>query len=148
MAALTRIYHGTVCAGRGRAKMRFLRYCRGAWVTLAAAFVCFLPATGAAQTSNWVETGVTGRLIYVPAADGDRIQDFSMVGYGAGKSTPPATLPVIATINATLPAGSDYTTLIQNTINSAISGNAIQSNGFRGIVQFGPGEFDVSGHIT
>src|SRR5689334_14299451 len=148
MAALTRIYHGTVCAGRGRAKVRLLRYCRGAWVTLAAAFVCFLPATGAAQTSNWVKTGVTGRLIYVPAADGDRLQDVSLVGNGAAKSPPTATLPLMATINATLPAGSDYTTLIQNTTTSGSSGNAIQSNGFRGIVQFGPGEFDVSGHIT
>jgi hypothetical protein len=107
-----------------------------------------LPAIVAAQNSNWVKTGATGRLIYVPAPDGDRIQEFSMVGYGAGKKSLPDNLPVIATINATLPAGSDYTSLIQNTINAAISGNPIQSNGFRGVVQFGPGEFNVSGHIT
>jgi hypothetical protein len=114
-----------------------------------AALACLLlPAVASAQTSNWVKTGLTGRLIYVPAADGDRIQDFSMVGYGAGKKAIPDNLPVIATINATLPAGSDYTSLIQNTINSAISGNAIQASGFRGVVQFGPGEFNVSGHIT
>src|SRR4051794_5510816 len=129
--------------------MRILLHCRGASLGLACALIWSLfPIAVAAQTSNWVKTGATGRLIYVPAPDGDRIHDFSMVGYGAGKIAPPDNLPVIATINATLPAGSDYTTLIQNTINSAISGNAVQSNGFRGIVQFGPGEFDVSGHVT
>src|SRR4051794_25067143 len=140
---------GQSARGEGRPGKRGSFFCRGVWFSFAAAFVwLLLPAFAAAQSSSWVQTGVTGRLIYVPAPDGDRIQDFSMVGYGAGKSTVPSNLPVIATINATLPAGSDYTTVIQNTINSAISGNAVQSNGFRGIVQFGPGEFDVSGHIT
>jgi hypothetical protein len=38
-----------------------------------------------AQESKWVKTSVTGRLIYVPDAEGDRVPDFSMVGYGAGK---------------------------------------------------------------
>src|SRR4051812_31628616 len=129
--------------------MRILLHCRDALLGLACAMIwSVFPLAVAAQTSNWVKTSVTGRLIYVPAPDGDRIQDFSMVGYGAGKIAPPENLPVIATINATLPAGSDYTTLIQNTINNAISANAIQGNGFRGIVQFGPGEFDVSGHVT
>ena len=130
-----------------RRMMRQLLRQYGLWQLTTLACLA-LPAIAAAQTSNWVKTGATGRLIYVPAPDGDRSQDFSMVGYGAGKKSIPVNLPVIATINATLPAGSDYTTLIQNTINSAVSGNAIQSNGFRGVVQFGPGEFNVSGHIT
>ena len=44
-----------------------------------------------AQQTSWVRTGVTGRLIYVPDAEGDRIPDFSMVGYGAGSAKYPAT---------------------------------------------------------
>ena len=47
-----------------------------------------------AQESKWVKTGVTGRLIYVPDAQGDRIPDFSMVGYGAGKKAIPDNIPV------------------------------------------------------
>ena len=34
-----------------------------------------------AAESAWVKTGATGRLIYVPDAEGDRILDFSNVGY-------------------------------------------------------------------
>jgi hypothetical protein len=40
--------------------------------------------------SQWVRTGVTGRLIYVPDAEGDRVLDFSDVGYkGRGTKLEP-----------------------------------------------------------
>ena len=42
-----------------------------------------------AQQTKWVTTGVTGRLIYAPDSEGDRIPDFSMVGYAPGKRADP-----------------------------------------------------------
>ena len=63
-----------------------------------------------AQQSKWVTTGVSGRLIYVPDADGDRVQDFAMVGYGAGKKPLPTGLPVVIHVN---PLAGDNTQNIQ-----------------------------------
>ena len=44
-------------------------------------FSSTLASAAAAAESQWVKTGITGRLIYVPDAQGDRILDFSNVGY-------------------------------------------------------------------
>jgi hypothetical protein len=98
----------------------------------------------AAQQSSWVTTGVTGRLIYVPDAEGDRLPDFSMVGYGAGKRDIPSDIPVVIHID---PVPGDNTQHIQNAINFAAT-RPLQANGFRGIVELGPGKFDVSGRIN
>jgi hypothetical protein len=97
-----------------------------------------------AQTSNWVKTGVTGRLIYVPDAEGDRIPDFSMVGYGAGKQDIPSDIPVVIHID---PISGDNTQNIQNAINFAAT-RPLQANGFRGAVELGPGKFDVNGQLS
>jgi hypothetical protein len=103
---------------------------------------CISPA--AAQESKWVKTGSTGRLIYVPDAQGDRIPDFSMVGYGAGKQVIPDTVPAIIHID---PIAGDNTQLIQNAINFAQT-QPLQANGFRGAVELGPGKFSVNGHLS
>ncbi len=111
--------------------------CVAAWLTANAA-----PA--AAQESRWVKTGVTGRLVYVPDAEGDRIADFSMVGYGAGKKAIPSDVPVVIHID---PLAGDNTQHIQDAINFA-SSLPTQANGFRGAVELGPGKFNVDGHVS
>ena len=50
------------------------------------------PAWAIGAESQWVQTSVTGRLVYVPDAEGDRILDFSNVGY-RGQGVGPATSP-------------------------------------------------------
>jgi hypothetical protein len=121
---------------------RFLvRSVGGLFAVLACPFMCRdVPA----QTSSWVKTGVTGRLIYVPDAQGDRIPDFSMVGYGAGKRDIPDDIPVVIDID---PIAGDNTQHIQNAINFAAT-RPLQASGFRGVVELGPGKFDVNGQLS
>lgn len=97
-----------------------------------------------AAESAWVKTGVTGRLIYVPDADGDRVPDFSMVGYGAGRRPVPDDVPVVIHVD---PLAGDNTQHIQDAINFA-SSQPLQANGFRGAVELGPGKFDVNGQLS
>ena len=56
--------------------------------------------SGRAVESSWVWRGDDGLLDYQVEADGDRIPDFSMVGFGAGWSDLPATPPVMITVAA------------------------------------------------
>lgn len=122
--------------------MRLLRRNPGG---LAVALACLLlPAVAVAQTSKWVTTSVTGRLIYVPDPQGDRIQNFSMVGYGAGKRAIPNNIPVVVHID---PIAGDNTAHIQNAINAAAA-MPLQANGYRGAVELGPGIFNVDGHLS
>ncbi|MEX0612252.1 MAG: hypothetical protein WD738_04915 [Pirellulales bacterium] len=120
---------------------RIALYCLIGCCTWALCLTCLPRAQ--AQTSKWVKTGVTGRLVYVPDADGDRILDFSMVGYGAGKKPIPTDIPVAIHID---PIAGDNTQHIQNAINFAASRPLV--NGFRGVVELGPGKFDVFGRLT
>jgi hypothetical protein len=119
----------------------FWRRICGIVVAIACAF---FSSQAPAQNSSWVKTGVTGRLIYVPDAEGDRIPDFSMVGYGEGKRPVPGNLPVLTRIS---PIAGDNTQHIQNAINFAAS-QPLQANGFRGVVELGPGKYDVNGKIN
>ena len=98
---------------RVRQAMRRLLGRIGPW-RLAALVGVLLPAVAVAQNSKWVTTGVTGRLIYVPDPQGDRIPNFSMVGYGAGKRAIPSDIPVKVHID---PIAGDNTANIQNAIN-------------------------------
>ena len=97
-----------------------------------------------AVESAWVKTGVTGRLIHVPDADGDRVPNFSMVGYGEGQRPIPNDVPVVIHID---PIAGDNTAHIQDAINFAAS-QPIQANGYRGAVELGPGKFNVDGHLS
>jgi autotransporter-associated beta strand protein len=99
------------------------------------------PVFGA--TSTWVWRGTDGALSYREQTDGDRIPDFSMVGYGAGWADLPATPPVVVTVTATT---GDATSRIQTAINS-VAALPIQANGFRGTVQLAPGDYEIAGQI-
>jgi hypothetical protein len=122
-----------------------MRRLRCGWQLLIASVLLaeFSAPTFAAE-SAWVKTGVTGRLIYVPDVEGDRIPNFSMVGYGAGQRPIPDDIPVVSHID---PIAGDNTQHIQNAINFA-SSLPMQANGFRGVVELGPGKFDVDGHLS
>lgn len=98
-----------------------------------------------AQTSKWVKTGVTGRLIYVPDAQGDRILDFSGVGYqGRGSQLLPNDIPTVLTVS---PIAGDDTANIQAAIN-AVSAMPMQPNGYRGAVLLSAGEYDIATQLT
>ena len=101
------------------------------------------PAASGA-TSTWIWRGSDGSLDYRTQADGDRIPDFSMVGYGAGWTDLPATPPVVVTVTATT---GDNTSRIQAAINSVAS-LPLQANGFRGTVQLAPGDYEIAGQLT
>ena len=96
-----------------------------------------------AAESTWVWRGGDGLLGYRVEADGDRIPDFSMVGYGAGWSDLPATPPVRVTVAA---AAGDSTARIQAAINQ-VAALPMQPSGFRGAVQLSPGDFEIAGQL-
>src|SRR5438045_4837058 len=102
-------------------------------------------------SSALVYPGIDGRLVYTPNALGDRIPDFSMVGYKTGNVPLPNTaggvaVPVKQTVNPGA-AGADMTATIQNAIN-AVSALALDANGFRGAVLLTAGNYPVSGTLT
>jgi hypothetical protein len=104
----------------------------------------FLAAHCAAADSQWVRTGATGRLIYVPDAEGDRILDFSGVGYqGRGTRLIPNDVPNIITLEAI--AGDD-TANIQAAINAVSAMPLI--DGFRGAVLLEAGHYDINTRLT
>ncbi len=95
-------------------------------------------------TSMWVAPGSDGHLIYRPTWNGDRIADFSNVGYQAGNQAVPNDVPVIATV---APVVGDDGAAIQTAID-AVSILPLDANGFRGVVQLTAGEFQIAGQIN
>jgi hypothetical protein len=95
--------------------------------------------------SKWVRTGSTGRLIYVPDAEGDRILDFSNVGYkGRGVELLPNDVPTAVTV---LPIVGDDTVNIQTAIN-AVAALPLQPNGYRGAVLIESGHYDINTQLN
>ncbi|TWT99463.1 hypothetical protein Pla108_04020 [Botrimarina colliarenosi] len=105
------------------------------------AVVSLLPAAWAVE-SQWVYRGTTGRLVYAPDAQGDRIPDFSDVGYRGGR----ALLPNVPTMIAIDPIAGDDTASIQAAINQ-VAALPLGSDGFRGAVMLGPGTYEISGQL-
>ncbi|MCC7474311.1 MAG: hypothetical protein IT425_02855 [Pirellulales bacterium] len=111
---------------------------------LCLAIVClWQPAD--AQQSKWIKTGVTGRLIYVPDPKGDRILDFSNVGYkGRGSELLPNNVPTVVTVS---PIEGDDTGNIQAAIN-AVSALPMQADGYRGAVLLSAGHYDIETQLN
>ncbi len=93
--------------------------------------------------SQWVRRGTTSRLVYVPDAQGDRIPDFSNVGYRAGKMGLPD-VPVAVTV---APVAGDDTANIQSAINQ-VSALPLGVDGFRGAVLLNAGDYQIGGQLT
>jgi len=88
-----------------------------------------------------VQTSVTGRLTYVPDAEGDRILDFSSVGYqGRGVEAIPNDVANVVTVSA---ISGDDTANIQAAINQ-VSALPIGTDGFRGAVLLQAGSYDIN----
>ncbi len=116
------------------------------------AALCFVGCgvfhAGDVRESPWVQTTADG-LMYKPDAEGDRIADFSQVGYRAGKVPIPGTsgvsaVPVVKTIS---PVEGDNTKHIQDAI-TEVARMPLQTNGFRGALLLKPGTYSVGGEIN
>jgi hypothetical protein len=107
--------------------------------------VSFAPTLLRATESRWVRTGASGRLIYVPDAEGDRILDFSNVGYrGRGVDLLPNNVANVITL---APIAGDDTAQIQAALNS-VAAMPLGSDGFRGAVLLGPGHYDIATQLN
>jgi hypothetical protein len=105
--------------------------------------ICVTHCLHAAE-SQWVKTGSTGRLIYVPDAEADRILDFSGVGYlGRGSELIPDSVPNVVTVS---PLPGDDTANIQAAINSVSAMPIV--DGFRGAVLLQAGHYDIGTQLT
>src|SRR5687767_6348142 len=94
------------------------RILRAAYMTLAPTAAAFTTPAFAANT-QWVKVGQSGRLVYTMDDRGDRIMDFSAVGYQSGIFPLPNFATVVpasrvVTVNA---ASGDRRAAIQNAIN-------------------------------
>jgi hypothetical protein len=82
-------------------------------------------------------------LLYEPTAVGDRIPDFSNVGYRGGM----VGLPFVATKVTVNPGAGDDTALIQAAIDQ-VEAMPLDHRGFRGAVLLKAGEYQIDGQLT
>jgi autotransporter-associated beta strand protein len=116
---------------------------------LASLFILSLalkPVLGATNLSVWAFPGPSGRLICQPDALGNRILDFSGVGYMGGSAPLPSSnvVPVKVTIS---PVAGDNVANIQTAINQ-VSAMPMDTNGFRGAVLLSAGLYPCAKTIT
>ena len=105
---------------------------------------CLLPLPCYSVESQWVLTGATGRLVYVPDAEGDHILDFSKVGYhGRGTELIPDNVPTAVTIS---PIAGDDTASIQAAIDQ-VAAMPLGADGFRGAVLLQAGTYDIDSQL-
>lgn len=100
-----------------------------------------VPGASAAE-SSWVYPGQDGRLVYRSQPNGDRVMDFSAVGYGFGQA-----IPDVAVAVTVQPGPGDDTAAIQQAINQ-VAALPVGADGFRGAVLLGPGEFQVAASVN
>ena len=92
--------------------------------------------------SGLVHAGIDGHLMYDPDAMGDRIPDFSTVGYRGGTVAIPD-VPVQVTVRA---GAGDDTARVQSAIDQ-VAAMPIGEDGFRGAVLLKQGHYDINGQI-
>ncbi len=93
--------------------------------------------------STWVTAGASGELNYRTTSTGDRIADFSAVGYRAGREAIPSNVPVQAVV---APQEGDDGAAIQAAID-AVAQLPLDEQGFRGVVELTAGEFQIEGQL-
>ncbi len=122
---------------------RFEKVRASVWCGFAAASCC-LQSPCFSVESQWVQTGVTGRLIYVPDAEGDHILDFSNVGYeGRGTELIPDNVPTVVTLS---PIAGDDTASIQAAIDQ-VAAMPLGPDGYRGAVLLQAGTYDIDSQL-
>src|SRR3954471_1633328 len=92
--------------------------------------------------SVWAFPGADGKLLYKPLPLGDKIGDYSNVGYMAGL----APIPDVPTKITVSPIAGDDQTNIQNAINF-VQGLTPDANGIRGAVLLNPGTYEIPGTL-
>lgn len=97
----------------------------------------------ATNLSSWAYPRVSGRLQAQPDALGNRILDYSTVGYRNG-TAPIPDVPVKITLS---PVAGDDAATIQAAIN-AVKGLSLDTNGFRGAILLNAGEYQIAGNLT
>jgi hypothetical protein len=103
------------------------------------------PKSGAVASENWIVwEGGSNRIRYHVAADGDRVPDFSDVGYRGGNEP----IPRVPTLLHLQPIGngSDDTDQIQSAIDD-LSSRSRLSPGFQGAVELAPGRYEIRGTL-
>jgi hypothetical protein len=95
------------------------------------------------QTSSIVSVGTDGKLVYTPDAKGNRIPDFSGVGYKNSEVAIPI-VPVVKTVTAIT---GDNLANVQNAINE-VAAMPLDDNGIRGAILFKKGTYNVSNTVT
>lgn len=95
-----------------------------------------------AQTSTLVSLDSTGKLVYTPDAKGNKVPDFSGVGYKNGE----VAIPTVAVVKTVYPVAGDNLANIQNAINE-VTAMPIGPDGFRGAILFKAGTYTVSDTI-
>ncbi len=98
-------------------------------------------ATG--QTSTLVNIGAGGVLSYTTDIKGNKIPDYSGVGYMNSEAAIP-TVAVVKTVNA---IAGDNLANVQNAINE-VAAMPLDANGFRGAILFKSGTYNISNSIT
>ncbi len=116
----------------------------GLWLALGTTGWC-----AGAPLSQWVYPSATGNLIYKLDERGQRIADFSNVGYRSGLAPLPDVSKLIESNRWVFvsPISGDDTTNLQAVINQ-VSALSLNSNGFRGVVFLNAGEYQLSNTIT
>lgn len=95
-----------------------------------------------AQVSTIVSLDSSGRLVYQSDAKGNKVPDFSGVGYMNGE----APIPSVAVVRTVDPVTGDNLSNIQNAINY-VAGLSPDVNGIRGAILFRRGTYNISDTI-
>ena len=108
-------------------------------------FFCLssLGVSGATNLSSWVFPGPSGRMIRQPDALGNRVLDYSGVGYKGGT----VSIPDVAVKTNLSPVVGDNGPGIQAALNYVAS-LPLDTNGFRGAVLLSAGSYAISNSIT
>ena len=95
-----------------------------------------------AQTSTLVSVGSDGKLVYSSDSKGNRVPDFSNVGY-MNSEAPIPTATVVKTVYA---VSGDNRLNVQNAIDS-VAALPLGANGLRGAILFKSGVYNISDTI-
>jgi hypothetical protein len=95
------------------------------------------------QTTSLISVGTNGRLVYTTDINGNKIPDFSGVGYMNGE----VAIPTIAVVKIVNPINGDNRSNIQNAINE-VAAMPLDVNGFRGAILFTAGTYNISDSIN
>ena len=119
-----------------------IRLVRPAWFLALLMVLAEVHAAAPAASSEWVHPGADGRLVYKTDARGNRIPDFSNVGYRGG-GVPLPDVPVRATVE---PRAGDAGVRIQAAIDE-VSKLAADERGVRGAVLLKKGRYAIAGTL-